>query len=57
MKASAKRLMVAFIVVGLGLALYGMQTDAIAAVVFGLAIAMIGGAVGRIQREDDTAGH
>lgn len=57
MNKNAKRLMVALIVVGLGLALYGMQTDAVAAVAFGLAIAIIGGLVGRMQREDDTARH
>ncbi len=49
--------MVVLIVVGLGLALYGMQAGSVAAAVFGLVIAMIGGSVGRMQREDDQAGH
>ncbi len=57
MNRNAKRLMVVLIVVGLGLALYGMQAGSVAAAVFGLAIALIGGSVGRMQREDDTAGH
>lgn len=57
MNSNAKRLMVALQIGGIGLAIYGWQADNFAGVAFGLAIAIIGGIVGRMQREDDTAGH
>ena len=57
MNKNAKRLMAALIIIGLGLTIYGTQTDAVGAIFFGIAIAIIGGLVGKMQREDDKAGH
>lgn len=57
MRRNAKFLMIGMVLIGLGLAVYGAQSGNFTPVVFGLAIATTGGLVGKMQREDDAAGH
>lgn len=57
MGKNAKVLMIGMQVVGVVMAIIGLQVDSTPAIFFGIAIAVIGGLVGKMQREDDTAGH